>query len=114
MSIRVGDKVFVVHKTYRSSDVAKKGYETVTRVGRKYFYIGTAYGEQKFCMETLREANDGNYWDQAYLCEVEYERSVRKDEVVSEIKSIVGRWGWYKKAPLDKLEVILNTLKEHE
>lgn len=114
MSITVGTKLFVVEKTYRRSDTARKGYEEVTRVGRKYFYIGDGYRERKFCMDTLREVNEINFQDQAYLTEADYERAVRTSMVIGEIESRVRGWGWHKDVPLDKLEVILTILREHE
>ncbi len=72
--IKVGQQVYVVKPKRSHHDTESSGYETVTKVGNKYFYTDTGddFWAKKFELETLREAGETNYRCSAYLTEEEY------------------------------------------
>ena len=112
--IKVGQKVFVVDKSYRIRGPVTKGYKEVIKVGRKYFYVKSGPWVTKFCMTSMREVNESNYKDTAYLCEADYEAEIRRDYLIGSINTTIRGWGWHKDVPTDKLQQIYDILKEHE
>jgi hypothetical protein len=114
LDVKVGDKVFVVKKVYRSGAKPETRYEEVTKVGRKYFFTGSGHYPTKFSLEDGHEAGEGNYKDRAYQDESVYHRHLRRDVLTREISSRVRNWTWNESVPTEKLEIIYQILKEHE
>ena len=99
--IKVGQQVFVLEPSYRSTSERRGEYKIVTKVGNKYFYIGEGYGTTKFDLETMREAKESNYPHVAYLTEDEYMEECARGKLVSEAHNLMCNY--------PKMEALSNT-----
>lgn len=83
----VGMEVFIVPTWARRSPKV----ETITKVGKKYFYVGKFYRE-KYSIETKDEEN-GVYSSQShcYRCEADYNRIVKLREKRREIERNISK-----------------------
>ncbi|SRR6266404_172653 len=112
--IKVGQQVYVVKPKRSRFDQESNDYETVTKVGNKYFYIGENYSQMKFDLETLREVGETNYLCSAYLTEEEYAAEKDLTNAWREFKSITNNlYSVPKHLTLEKLNV-LNSILEGE
>lgn len=117
MLIKVGQEVFVVHATYRSNEAPNTSFQTVTRVGKKYFYTKGQYGtrEIKYDIATLVESTESNYKDVAYLKEQDYLDRLEANKIRGEIMNLIGTWGsGLREMSLTKLKKIKQLMEKEE
>lgn len=111
--IKVGQVLFIVEKTYRDSDVARKYEAAVTRVGKKYFYIKEGHWEYKYDLSTLQEVNDSNYHNKAYLSAKDYEDEKEASNLRREISNFFRYAFNCEMLPLVALRQIQQIIKEN-
>jgi hypothetical protein len=101
-NINVGMTLFVVEKQHRSSSVPKFRFDTVTKIGSKYFtteQTGTYKIETVFLLETLVEyvKNYDNYLDKAYVKEQTYHDEVEAADLYRDLYNYFSRYSYNNK-----------------
>jgi hypothetical protein len=117
---KIGEKLFLVHIRYYTKNKSKKEICIVKRVGKKYFYVSSKDRnyEIQFYIEDWREKTNycSNYL--LYESEEEYNKEIKKEKYIKEIKNIFDRYGSCNKYSFEQIEqtakilnIKLNNLK---
>lgn len=107
-NLKVGQIVFLEPKTYGRDTKPLEPVE-ITKIARKYFRV-KGY-DMNFELETLYEANFGNYKAKVWLNESERAEFLRKDDLRRELRQIFD-YVTGKFLTLDQLERIYKIVKE--
>lgn len=116
MSVEVGQKLWLVRGGWRNSDRPSEKEVTVTKVGRKWFYVEdpeyNGWKQERYDLENMVE-DAGQYTPKArcYLSKADYDyQNARRDRW-----DIIHRWmGYAYRCPdgvtLDQLDLIAGIL----
>jgi hypothetical protein len=102
----VGQKLFIVHKSYWGKGPGLYPDAKVTKVGRKYFKVMMPWGyEVTFRLDNWEEKNDYSSMYYAYGSQKEYEDEIKRKNIIRILEDNI-HYGGLSKLSLEQLTSI--------
>ena len=106
MKLTKGQEVFVITNGGTSREMITP--DTITKVGREYFYVGMR--GDKYHIDTMCSATFGN--DKVYLSLQDYEDEKEVKRLVAKIGNYMATYHYNKPLTLDQLNRIMEIINE--
>lgn len=109
-TFKVGDTVTLVKRTHRRYEPEAKVETTVTKVGRKYFWVEAAYPYQKFHLDSGTEVS--NFSAACYVTTPERDAAeTHRAELIASLGELGVKFDWHSRKLSSKtLEILLEAV----
>lgn len=107
----VGQEVLIRERNYGRGE-ARVSRRTITRIGRKYAYVGAPVGEMAFDLSDGWEKSDGSGYRARMFTPEGLEEDVRATELRLTFHQATAAYGWERNLTSSQMERILAILHE--